>query len=104
MRKQTILVLLSLSCHVVASGLQICAQLGSVPFVVRLYNIVVPVLRDEVLQILAVSWSWIWDVLVRQPPLKLRLMPLVVDCVTYCQLQSDVFNSIAVCVVDRMKT
>lgn len=81
-RKQTILVLLSLSRHIVASSLQIRAQLGSIPFVVRLYNIVIPVLRDEVLQILAVSRSWIWDVLVRQPPLKLRLVPLVVDCVT----------------------
>lgn len=82
MRKQTILVLLGLSRHVVAARLQICAELGSIPFIVRLYNIVIPVLRDEILQILAVSWGWIWDVLVRQPSLKLRLVPLVVDCVT----------------------
>lgn len=49
MREQTILVLLGLSRHVVASSLQIRAQLGSIPFIVRLYNVVIPVLGDEVL-------------------------------------------------------
>ena len=37
-----------------------------------------PVVLHKILEIFAISWSWIWDVMVRQPALKLGLMPLIV--------------------------
>lgn len=39
-----------------------------------------PVGLDESLEVLAISRSWIWDIVVREPALELSLMPLVVCC------------------------
>ena len=59
---------------------QVLAQLGCVPAVVRGNDVVIPILSNEVLQILAISWSGVWDVTVRQPSLEFRLVPFVVCC------------------------
>lgn len=60
-------------------GLEVVEQLGGIPLVVGLNNVVVPVLLDEVLDVLAVSGGRIRDAVVGEPTLELSLMPLVVD-------------------------
>ena len=51
----------------------------SVPFIVRVDDFLVPVVLDQVLKILPVSWSGVWDVVIREPTLKFTFMPFVVD-------------------------
>lgn len=85
---QAVLGTFGLLLGLLALGLEEGAQLGGIPAVVGLDNIVVPVLLNDALQVLAVSWSRVRDVVVSEPALQLRLMPLVVDySVGSCQRQ-----------------
>lgn len=67
--------LLSLDALVGEPGLEV---LGG-PRVVGLDDVVVPVGLDELLEILPIGGSRVGDVVVRQPALELRLVPLVVS-------------------------
>jgi len=60
-------------------------KLRCLPFVVGCGNLAVPIRLDQVLEIFAVCGGRIGDVVVREPTLKLRLVPFVV----YCWCQSD---------------
>lgn len=57
---------------------QIVVQSLSIPAIVRRNNLVVPVVLDQVLKILTVGGGGIRNVVIGQPTLKLRLVPLVV--------------------------
>lgn len=66
--------LLALEAQVVCEGCGIPGGVGS-------DDLVVPIGLDSGLKALAVRRSWVGNVVVLQPALKLRLVPLVVDCV-----------------------
>ena len=68
----------ALLCLLTLGG-QVRLELLGVPVVVWCSNVVLPVLVDQIDQVLAISWGRVWDVVVRQPSLKLGLMPLVVS-------------------------
>lgn len=78
LREQAILVLLGTLLDLLALAAEVALQLVCIPLVVRLGDVVLPVLLHEVLQVLAVGWSRVGDIVVRQPALELSLMPLVV--------------------------
>lgn len=78
--EEAVLVLLSALLDFLASGSQVVGKLGSVPVAVGLGDVVLPVLANEVAQILAVGRGGVGDVVVGEPALKLSLMPLVVSC------------------------
>ena len=59
--------------------LQVGAELIGIPVIVRRRNLGLPVVLDEVLKILSICGSRVWDIVVRQPSLKLGLVPFVVD-------------------------
>jgi hypothetical protein len=59
--------------------LKICAQLSGVPIAVWRSNLAFPVFLDDVLEIVAICRRWIWNVIIREPPLKLGLMPFVIN-------------------------
>ena len=59
-------------------GLQVCLQLLGIPALVRTDGVVLPVLLDQILQILAICWSRVGDVVVGEPSLELSLVPLVI--------------------------
>lgn len=63
----------------VALEREVRLELRCFPAVVRSHDLVVPVLLDEVFEIFPICGSGMWDVVVRQPSLKLRLVPLVVN-------------------------
>lgn len=65
-----------------ALELQVLLKLGGVPAAVGGDDIGIPVLLDELLQLLAVGGRGIRHVVVRKPSLQLGLMPLVVCCET----------------------
>lgn len=44
-----------------------------------IHHILLPVILHEVFEILTISRSGIWNIVVREPSLKLRFMPLVVS-------------------------
>lgn len=46
----------------------------------RVDHIGLPVVLDQVLEVLTVGCLWMWDIVVSEPSLKLSLMPLVVSC------------------------
>jgi hypothetical protein len=46
----------------------------------RIDNLSLPVVLDQVLEIFAISWSRVRDVVIREPTLKLSLVPFVVCC------------------------
>lgn len=77
---EAVLVLLSALLDLLAGGAQVVGQLGGVPAVVGLDDIVLPILLDKIGEILAVGRSRVGDVVVGKPALKLSLMPLVVSC------------------------
>lgn len=58
--------------------LQVRRQLVIVPVLVRGDSIVLPVLLDEVCEVLAIRWGGVRHVVIRQPTLQLGLVPLVV--------------------------
>lgn len=78
--EEAVLVLLSALLDFLASGGQVVGELGSVPVVVGLGDVVLPVLANEVAQILAVGRGGVGDIVVGEPALELSLMPLVVSC------------------------
>lgn len=61
-------------------GLEVLLQAVGVPRVVGRDDVVIPVVLDELLEILAVGGSGVGDVVVGEPALELRLVPLVVSC------------------------
>lgn len=61
--------------------LQISTELVRIPVLVGRDSVVLPVLLEQVLEVLAVGGSRVRDVVVRQPALKLCLVPLVVCCI-----------------------
>lgn len=63
-----------------AAGFEVGREAVSVPVLVGRHGVGIPVLLDDLLEILAVSGGGVWDVVVRQPSLQLRLVPLVVGC------------------------
>lgn len=77
---EAVLVLLSALLDLLASGGQVVGELVEVPVVVGLSNVVLPVLRHEIGQVLAVGRSRVGHVVVGEPALKLSLMPFVVSC------------------------
>ena len=76
---EAVLVLLGTLLDLLAGGGQVVGKLARAPVVVGLSNVVLPVLLDEVGQILAVGRGRVGDVVVGEPALKLSLMPLVVS-------------------------
>lgn len=75
---QAVLVLLGALLNLGAFGAQEAGELVHVPGVVRLDDVVLPVVLDQVFQVLAVGGSWVRDVVVRQPALQLSLVPFVI--------------------------
>jgi len=62
--------------------LEVGRELFRVPVPVRGNDVVIPVLLDELLQVSAVGGGRVGDVVVREPSLQFRLVPLVVSCRT----------------------
>lgn len=60
--------------------LQISAQLIRVPVLVGRDGVALPVLLDQTLEILAIGGRRVGDIVIREPALELRLVPLVVYC------------------------
>jgi len=54
--------------------------LARVPVVVRLGDLGLPVVLDKILEVLAVCWCRVWNIVIRQPSLKLSFVPFVIDC------------------------
>lgn len=78
LREQAVLVLLGALLHLLALRSDVVGEALSVPAVVRLRHVAIPVVLNKVLQVLAVGGCWVWDVVVGQPSLELGLVPLVV--------------------------
>lgn len=72
--------LFDLCTNSLALALEESGELGGVPVAVGLNHEVTPVLFNQALKVFAVSWCRIGNIVVRQPPLELGLVPLVVDC------------------------
>lgn len=70
---------LDLALGLLALGLQEGAELSGIPAAVGSHDVVVPVLLNEALKILAVGRGRVRDGVIREPALKLRLVPFVVD-------------------------
>jgi hypothetical protein len=85
--EEAVLVLLGALLRLLALGCEVARQLVGVPLAVWLGNIVVPVLLNQVLEVLAIRSCGVGDVVIGQPALKLSLMPLVVDCAGSRQLE-----------------
>jgi len=83
--EERILVLLSALLDLLALRLEVRLQTLGVPRVVGLSDVVFPAVLDEVLQVLAVGRGGVWDVVIRQPPLQLSLVPFVVRCAFSCK-------------------
>lgn len=77
---EAVLVLLGTLLNLLAGRGQVVLKLGSVPVVVRLDDMILPVVLDELGQVLAVGRGRVGDVVVGEPALELGLMPLVVSC------------------------
>lgn len=65
---------------VLATRFEKCAKLLSIPLLVGLSDVVIPVLLNKGLEVFAVSSSGMRNVVVGKPALKLGFMPLVVYC------------------------
>jgi hypothetical protein len=72
-------VLLGALLRLVALGGEVVLEALGIPAAVGRDDLVVPVVADRLLEALAVRGRWVRDAVVRQPALKLRLVPLVVD-------------------------
>jgi hypothetical protein len=75
------IVLGALLCLLAASGQVVGEGLG-IPRCVGVDNLVIPVVGDGLLKVLTIRRTRVRDVVVRQPALELRLVPLVVDCLS----------------------
>jgi len=73
-------VLLGALLDLLAGRAQVVGKLGSIPVAVRLGDVILPVLGDEIGQVLTVGRGRVGDIVVGKPALKLSLMPLVVSC------------------------
>jgi hypothetical protein len=67
LRKEAVLILFGALLDLLALDRKVFLELRSVPAVVGSHYLVVPVVLDEILQVLAVCWSRIWHVMVGQP-------------------------------------
>lgn len=76
--KKAVLVLLGTLLDLCALGSEVRLELFRVPAAVWCGNLVFPVGLDKVDEVFTISGSGEWDVVVRQPSLKLSLVPLVV--------------------------
>lgn len=76
---QSILVLGSRILRLDTLLLQVRRELLTVPSLVWPSNLVLPVIFDQVLQILTISRCRVGDVVIREPSLKFGLVPFVVD-------------------------
>ena len=56
--------------------------MGGIPVIVGGSNFGLPVIFDEVLEVLAISGSGIWDVVIGKPSLELGFVPFIVY---YCR-------------------
>jgi hypothetical protein len=72
-------VLLGALLDLLAGGGQVAGELTRAPAAVGLGDVVLPVLLDEVGQVLAVCRGRVGDTVVGEPALKLSLMPFVVS-------------------------
>jgi hypothetical protein len=79
LRDQALGVLLGALLDLLASGSQVVGELTGTPAAVGLGDVVLPVLLNEVGQVLAVGRSRVGHAVVGEPTLKLSLMPLVVS-------------------------
>lgn len=84
LRDQRVLVGLGGGLGLDALSLQILLQGVCVPRVVGRDDVVVPVVLDQLLEVLAVGGSGVGDIVVGKPALELGLVPLVVGCVVPC--------------------
>jgi hypothetical protein len=89
---ERLFVLFGTLLHLLSLGSDVLLKLIGVPAIVGCDDLVIPVLLDEVFQVLAVCRSWIWNVVVRQPPLELCLVPFVVCYSGLSVLVSFEFN------------
>lgn len=78
--RKALCVLLSALLGLLSASDQVVLQGLGVPRLVRVDDLVVPVVRDRLLEVLAVRGAGVGNAVIRQPSLKLRLVPLVVDC------------------------
>ena len=79
LRDKALGVLLSALLDLLSGRGQVVGELAGAPAAVGLGDVVLPVLRDEVGQVLAVGRGGVGDAVVGEPALKLSLMPLVVS-------------------------
>ncbi|KAG9859269.1 hypothetical protein KCU68_g188, partial [Aureobasidium melanogenum] len=77
---EAVLVLLSTLLDLLARACDVVLELLGVPSVVGLSNLVVPVVLDQINEVLAVGRGRVGNIVVREPSLQLGLMPLVVSC------------------------
>ena len=77
---ETVLVLLGTFLNLLASGGEVLLELSRVPAVVWSQNFVIPVVFDEIFQVLSICWGGIGNVMIREPSFQLGLMPLIVSC------------------------
>lgn len=76
--EQALLILLGPLLDLLALRRQVVLQTLRVPGAVGLDDVVLPVVLDQVLEVLAVGGRGVGDVVVREPALQLRLVPFVV--------------------------
>ena len=82
--EETICVLLRAFLDFFALRSEVVLKLVGIPLVVRLRDVVLPVVLNKVLEVFAVSRCWIRNVMIREPSLKLGFVPLVVCCTASC--------------------
>ncbi|KAG9938486.1 hypothetical protein KCV05_g189, partial [Aureobasidium melanogenum] len=76
---EAVLVLLSTLLDLLARACDVVLELLGVPSVVGLSNLVVPVVLDQINEVLAVGRGRVGNIVVREPSLQLGLMPLVLQ-------------------------
>ena len=59
---------------------QVSGELLGVPITVWRDDLGVPVLLNKFLEICAISWGWVGDIVIGQPSVEIGLVPLVVYC------------------------
>lgn len=54
--------------------------MGGIPVIIGGSDFGLPVIFDEVLEVLAISGGGIWDVVVRKPSFELGFVPFIIYC------------------------
>lgn len=67
---QAVLALLSALLDLMTLRREVAVELVGVPAIVGLDNIVLPIALNQVLEVFAVGWSGVWNVVVRKPSVK----------------------------------